>query len=76
MLQLVSFTIVFTFALRRLRTRRKIEGAGSDGGGRDRKAEKRTELCTLQQFVADYIYYVVAVNYKYSFGEGVMYFFK
>ena len=53
--QLVSFTMAFTFALRRLRRRRrrKIEGGGRDRGGRDRKAEQKedTELCTSQSFV-------------------------
>ena len=55
--QLVSFTIVFTFVLRRLRRRRrrrtKIEGGGRDRGGRDRKAEQKedAELRTSQAFV-------------------------
>ena len=50
--QLVSFTIVFTFALRRLRRRRRRRRK-IEGGGRDRKAEQKedTELCTSQAFV-------------------------
>ena len=83
--QLVSLTIVFTFALRRLRRRRRRRRRKIKGGGRERKTEQKedTELCPSQAFVECftiyiyiYIYYVVTVKYKYTFGEGAGYFFK
>ena len=51
--QLVSFTIVFTFTLRRLRRRRRRRRRKIEGGGGDKKAEQKedTELCTSQAFV-------------------------